>query len=287
MYHDTEEKEEIHMKKMKRFISILASAILVLIPVLAAPVTSLAKDPGPESVVDYWYTIDYETGQDVSTGIPMVVTCTVSTPGFKLRSEGMFFDFDDRLATMTEEEKQERAELVKRMQGIYVADAYVWESGPDEEDGFNKGDSFTLMLPVSGEHLSIRVLSDEWELVGYTSNSITCICLEDETSTCEIEVFGRKYDDDMFWFKPMKTQLNIAAEIASTSGKEAVAEASGDFALSYEIMKWLENHPNVTLKYALTYKGIEYNIVIKGGQKLADPKIPWYGPEYLIGKFAK
>ena len=85
----------------------------------------------------------------------------------------------------------------------------------------------------------------------------------------------------------MKTQLAVAADIVATNGGTAVAEASGDFGLSYEIMKWLEDHPNVTLKYALTYKGADYNIVIKGGQKLADPEIPWYGPEYLIGKFAK
>ena len=52
-------------------------------------------------------------------------------------------------------------------------------------------------------------------------------------------------------------------------------------------MKWLEDHPNVTLKYNLSYKEKDYNIVIKGGQKLADPKIPWYGPEYLIGYFGK
>ena len=34
-----------------------------------------------------------------------------------------------------------------------------------------------------------------------------------------------------------------------------------------------------------SYKDEEHLIVIPGGGKYADPKIPWYGPEYLIGKF--
>ena len=93
--------------------------------------------------------------------------------------------------------------------------------------------------------------------------------------------------EDQFWFKPMKTQLAIAADIVATNGGTAVAEASGDFSLSYEIMKYLDDHPGVTLKYTLTYKGEEHLIVIPGGGKRADPEIPWYGPEYLIGKFGR
>ena len=280
------------MKKIRKWISILTAAMLAAIPVLATPVTSLAKELEPEPEVDYWYTLDFDTGEDYSTGIPMEVTSTVSTPGFRLSSEGMLIDFDSLFAKMTEEEKQEYADTIKRLAGEFIVEAYVWDLGPDYESGFNKGDSFTLMLPVSGTFSDIvlyDLYDDKWEITGYTSNSITCTCLEDETSTCGLLIRGHKYPktEDMFWFKPMKTQLNIAAEIAATTGKEATAEVSGDFGLSYEIMKWLEDHPNVTLKYTLTYKEKDYNIVIKGGQKLADPSIPWYGPEYLIGKFGK
>ena len=93
--------------------------------------------------------------------------------------------------------------------------------------------------------------------------------------------------EDQFWFIPMKTQLAVAADIVATNGGTAVAEVSGDFGLSYEIMKYLDDHPGVTLKYTLTYKGEEHLIVIPGGGKFANPEIPWYGPEYLIGKFAR
>ena len=50
-------------------------------------------------------------------------------------------------------------------------------------------------------------------------------------------------------------------------------------------MKYLDDHPGVTLKYTLSYKDEEHLIIIPGGGKYADPGIPWYGPEYLIGKF--
>ncbi|MBR6094343.1 MAG: hypothetical protein IKP92_04875 [Lachnospiraceae bacterium] len=158
---------------------------------------------------------------------------------------------------------------------------------------FSEGDTYIFTLPFyAGEVLYSNVDAFcSLELVSVSGNKLT-LKSTGETNFYSFEMVIKKGSasdaaQDQFWFKPMKTQLNIAAEVASTTGKEAVAEASGDFSLSYEIMKWLEDHPNVTLKYALTYKGIDYNIVIKGGQKLADPQIPWYGPEYLIGKFGK
>ncbi len=48
-----------------------------------------------------------------------------------------------------------------------------------------------------------------------------------------------------------------------------------------------DDHQGVTLKYTLSYKEEEHLIVIPGGGKYASPEIPWYGPEYLIGKFGR
>ena len=272
------------MKKMKKFISMIASTALVLIPVLATPVTSLAKELEPEP--DYWYCIDYETGRDVPTDIPITVTYNSSNPEFEyVSAEGMFLDGDEEISHWTEEQKKERAELMEGLRGLLVAEGYVWAGG----DGtFVANDTITVQFPFSGTYLAVVSYSDDWEAIGHTSNSATFKCLAEESDTIRfLALYKKGSGEDQFWFKPMRTQLNIAAEIAASSGKEVVAEATGDFGLSYEIMKWLEDHPNVTLKYTLTYKEKDYNIVIKGGQKLADPKIPWYGPEYLIGKFAK
>ena len=156
--------------------------------------------------------------------------------------------------------------------------------------------SYTLPVSLSnvvftGYYFAPEAGGSDGTITSYSvsGNTFTVSGITSEDGYFDVEFSGKTSLplEDQFWFKPMKTQLNIAAEIASTSGKEAVAEVSGDFALSYEIMKWLEDHPNVTLKYNLTYKEKDYNIVIKGGQKLANPEIPWYGPEYLIGKFSK
>jgi hypothetical protein len=271
------------MKKIKKMFAVIAGALLSLTPILATPITSLAD----EADVDYWYSWDYAAKEDVNTGIPITVTTDTAQGVINIGAEGMYADVDAAIDQMTEEQKAEDAELIESMKGMYFAQAYVWGSY------FNTNDTFTLYLPFSGEYVEVVAFSpdsdeDEWEVVGHTSNSVTVKSNVDENFVCRLMILYRKAAaEDQFWFKPMKTQLNIAAEVAATSGKEAVAEVSGDFGLSYEIMLWLENHPNVTLKYTLSYKEKEYNIVIKGGQKLADPKIPWYGPEYLIGKFVK
>jgi len=161
---------------------------------------------------------------------------------------------------------------------------------------FVEGDSLSINFPYPIQIIDFDYGGEEqWKITNLSSTGVSFICTAtgDFAEDANWLGFGLVYVrnesalEDQFWFIPMKTQLNIAAEIASTSGKEAVAEVSGNFALSYEIMKWLEDHPNVTLKYNLTYKEKDYNIVIKGGQKLANPEIPWYSPEYLIGKFAK
>ena len=271
-----ETKEETLMKKMKRLISMIASTVLVLFPVLATPVTALAN-----RAEDVWHTMDYEKREQISTGIPIEAVCNTSDEDFYYwGANGMFVDVDRVIAIMPEEATQEDAEMVEELRGTYYLQATVCG------ESFMEGDTVTVMLPISGTCYMAEAL-EGWELIAATSNSVTFECIENGQFICTFMAVYKKSSADEFWFKPMRTQLNIAAEIAASSGKEVVAEATGDFGLSYEIMKWLEDHPNVTLKYTLTYKEQDYNIVIKGGQKLADPKIPWYGPEYLIGKFAK
>ena len=50
-------------------------------------------------------------------------------------------------------------------------------------------------------------------------------------------------------------------------------------------MKFLEEHPNVTLKYKVTYETNTYLITIPGKDVKATLEIPWYGPEWLRGHF--
>lgn len=52
-------------------------------------------------------------------------------------------------------------------------------------------------------------------------------------------------------------------------------------ALPYDIMKTLEDNPDITLVFSYTYEGRDYKVTIPGGRAKAFTDIPWYGPVYL------
>lgn len=63
-------------------------------------------------------------------------------------------------------------------------------------------------------------------------------------------------------------------------GKQTVTWNKGT-SLPYDVMKLLEDNPDVTLKFNYSYQGVDYRVVLSGMYVKADPKIPWYGPLYL------
>ena len=79
--------------------------------------------------------------------------------------------------------------------------------------------------------------------------------------------------------------LRLALRIANELGGPRTVEYSGDFALSYDIMQYLADHPDITLIYTVTYEGEDYTITIPGGKAIADPNIPWYGPLWLLANY--
>ena len=83
------------------------------------------------------------------------------------------------------------------------------------------------------------------------------------------------------WLDDLRLQLRIADEL----GGQRTVTYSGDFALSYDIMQYLVEHPDITLIYTVTYEGVEYTITIPGGSAIADPNIPWYGPLWLLANY--
>ena len=83
------------------------------------------------------------------------------------------------------------------------------------------------------------------------------------------------------WLDDLRLQLRIADEL----GGPRTVTYSGDFALSYDIMLYLVEHPDITLIYTVTYEGVEYTITISGGSAIADPNIPWYGPLWLLANY--
>ncbi len=83
------------------------------------------------------------------------------------------------------------------------------------------------------------------------------------------------------WLDDLRLKLQIANEL----GGPQTVEYSGDFALSYDIMQYLVEHPDITFVYHVTYEGVEYTITISGGKAIADSNIPWYGPLWLLANY--
>ncbi|MBR1861415.1 MAG: LysM peptidoglycan-binding domain-containing protein [Lachnospiraceae bacterium] len=67
-------------------------------------------------------------------------------------------------------------------------------------------------------------------------------------------------------------------------GEQTVTWNQGD-ALPYEIIKTLEDNPNITLVFSYSYEGKDYRVTIPGGKAKAFIEIPWYGPLYLYGTY--
>ena len=252
------------MKKMKKMIAVLASTLVALLPIfvsampvgaVAAPTTTISEDLE-------WY--DWDTEEYFATTTATVIS------------------FDSDIEIWCDADCGTDSD--GRWYWVYI----------DSYSNYCKGDTVIINLPFSTSYIdmdSFYYYYNKWSAPVFSGNSITFTCVG-KTNECyfEFTVSGEvdsAAPQNDFWFIPMKTQLAVAADIVATNGGTAVAEASGDFGLSYEIMKWLEDHPGVTLNYTLTYNGEEHLIVIPGGQKLANPEIPWYGPEYLIGNFGK
>jgi hypothetical protein len=266
-------------KRIKRITAILIGLMILFITVKVSSSVSLAYSDTIE-----WKRVNY-SGEDILLG-----NFSVTTSG----AESIYFA--NAWADYYEDYKAAFGDTIEEYEGTNAIDYYIDLYGycdpnaectvvftlPEASQGILKNNSFAWegalkSVSVSGNKMTVVVKGDE---IGEFACSLSVI-VGNSKNTASGSV------DDQFWFKPMKTQLAIAADIVATNGGTAVAEASGDFGLSYEIMKYLDDHPGVTLKYTLAYKGEEHLIVIPGGGKFANPEIPWYGPEYLIGYFGK
>ena len=74
-------------------------------------------------------------------------------------------------------------------------------------------------------------------------------------------------------------KLAIAAELG---GKREVYWNVGD-SLPYDVLHFLELHPDITLVFEYTYLDVNYKVTLVGEELLPDPTVPWAGPLYLLG----
>ncbi len=70
------------------------------------------------------------------------------------------------------------------------------------------------------------------------------------------------------------------AEAKERGGAQTVFWDKGT-ALPYDIMKTLEDNPDITLVFSYTYQNMDYKVTIPGKNAKAYITIPWYGPMYL------
>jgi hypothetical protein len=292
---------EVEEKCMKR--KILAAAmtgIMGISMVMASPIMANAAVYNTEN----WLTVDswddeeeYFTYKD--SGIPLVVT--VSNDNEWAYSSGLYVYADDAYALIPTDYGWDD-ELSQEELNYYSGKTIV-EFWGDFAPAFTTGDTLTVTLPGNFGTAVESYYDEDYWTISYGSDSVTLTCIDDGNYyyydegdeyyyswvTFEIlfEMLKETAPQGFFWFAPMENELAIAASSVQINGGTAVAKASGDYALSYGIMKWLEDHPGVILEYTLTYDGAEHQIVIPGGTQLANPDIPWYGPKYLIQYFGQ
>ena len=69
-------------------------------------------------------------------------------------------------------------------------------------------------------------------------------------------------------------------EAIAKGGEQTITWSVGD-SLPYDVMKILEENPQITLVFNYTYMGEDFNVTIRGRDVQADPKVKWCGPLYL------
>ena len=75
---------------------------------------------------------------------------------------------------------------------------------------------------------------------------------------------------------------SLLDEAVSSEKNKTVVWNKGD-KLPYSILKYLKEHPELTLIFNYTYEGADYSITIRSEDIVISEDIPWYGPEYLYG----
>ena len=76
-------------------------------------------------------------------------------------------------------------------------------------------------------------------------------------------------------------ELRVKLANAIALGGEQIVFWNKGTSLPYDIMKTLEDHPNLTLVFQYKYLSADYFVTIPGNIVKTDARIPWYGPLYL------
>lgn len=95
------------------------------------------------------------------------------------------------------------------------------------------------------------------------------------TNNTAPEIPTRDYLDDL---------RDLLKAAIALGGEQTVYWDKGT-ALPYDIMKTLQDNPNITLVFSYTYLDKDYKVTLPGKNVKAFDTIPWYGPMYLYGTY--
>ena len=89
---------------------------------------------------------------------------------------------------------------------------------------------------------------------------------------------GKSKDEKTYDYSDeLSSELKTAIDLG---GQQTVTWNKGT-ALPYDIMKTLQDNPNITLVFSYTYENVDFKVTLNGKNVKAYKNIPWYGPLYL------
>lgn len=265
----------------KRLLAAVMTGMLAIAAILATPIVTSAKT---YTAPNTWQVVT--PAGPIDSGIPVIVSTSSNNNNkinYALASVSSLTDSMLAIASPYQLTDPEFLATANSFRDYYVVNVVV-----SFEYFFSVGEVITITHPVLGSGELVSIWYPDYWSVTPGANTVNVTCLS-----------GASYFELSLLYHPMAVPAPVGtpasapvatAPAPAASGAEATGEvikASGDYALSYDALKFLEDHPGVTLEYTLTYEGNEYLIVIPGGLKFADPSIPWYSPQFLIQYFAK
>ena len=148
-------------------------------------------------------------------------------------------------------------------------------SGTSYSDGDTINISSDTTLYAQWSPLSVITVTDD----GHASGRDTSSDSNDDPPSNDND--SSENDNSRNCLDDLMDKLEAAA---SLGGKQTIYWNEGT-ALSYSIMKFLEDHQDITLVFSYTYRGKDYKVTIPGSKVKTNTLIPWYGPVYLYENY--
>lgn len=119
----------------------------------------------------------------------------------------------------------------------------------------------------------------------YTVNLSYSFCLEIKFVSMPADPPAPDGDSSGYYIDPLVDDIAIAAEYSN--GEEATVTWDAGDSLPLEIMKQLQDNPNIELDFSFTYEGVQHRVLIPAGKAIVDEEITWYGPLWLIKMYGE